>query len=45
MQTSLQWIFAHTSRFAGAVRITAQDGEGFLLVQKGNRSPHTSGIR
>jgi len=35
MQTSLQWIFAHTSRFAGAVRITAQDGEGFLLVQKG----------
>lgn len=35
MQASLQWVFAHTSRFAGAVRITAQDGEGFLLVQKG----------
>lgn len=35
MQASLQWIFAHTSRFAGAVRITAQDGDGFLLVQKG----------
>ncbi|WP_317065487.1 roadblock/LC7 domain-containing protein [Methanoculleus caldifontis] len=35
MQASLQWIFTHTSRFAGAVRITAQDGEGFLLVQKG----------
>lgn len=35
MQAPLQWIFSHTSRFVGAVRITMQDGEGFLLVQKG----------
>ncbi len=35
MQASLRWIFSHTSRFDGAVRITMQDGEGFLLVQKG----------
>ncbi len=35
MQAPLQWIFSHTSRFDGAVRITMQDGEGFLLVRKG----------
>lgn len=35
MQAPLQWVFSHTSRFAGAVRISMQDGEGFLLVQKG----------
>ncbi|MDD2473442.1 MAG: roadblock/LC7 domain-containing protein [Methanoculleus sp.] len=35
MQAPLQWIFSHTSRFFGAVRITMQDGEGFLLVQNG----------
>ncbi len=35
MQAPLQWIFSHTARFVGAVRITMQDGEGFLLVQKG----------
>jgi predicted regulator of Ras-like GTPase activity (Roadblock/LC7/MglB family) len=35
MQAPLQWIFSHTSRFLGAVRITMQDGEGFLLIQKG----------
>jgi hypothetical protein len=35
MQAPIQWIFSHTSRFLGAVRITMQDGEGFLLVRKG----------
>jgi len=35
MQAPLQWIFSHTTRFVGAVRITMQDGEGFLLVHKG----------
>ncbi|MCK9298747.1 roadblock/LC7 domain-containing protein [Methanoculleus sp. YWC-01] len=35
MQAPLQWIFSHTARFAGAVRITMQDGEGVVLVQKG----------
>lgn len=35
MQAPLRWIFSHTSRFLGVVRITMQDGEGFLLVQKG----------
>jgi len=35
MKAPLRWIFSHTSRFVGAVRITMQDGEGFVLVQKG----------
>ncbi|KLK88007.1 hypothetical protein SZ63_08470 [Methanoculleus sediminis] len=35
MQAPLPWIFSHTTRFSGAVRITMQDGEGFVLVQKG----------
>ncbi|MCC7556696.1 MAG: roadblock/LC7 domain-containing protein [Methanoculleus marisnigri] len=35
MQAPLQWIFSHTTRFSGAVRITMQDGKGFMLVQKG----------
>ncbi|KDE55375.1 roadblock/LC7 domain-containing protein [Methanoculleus sp. MH98A] len=35
MQAPLRWIFSHTTRFSGAVRITMQDGEGFVLVQKG----------
>jgi hypothetical protein len=35
MQAPLRWIFSHTARFIGAVRITMQDGEGFVLVHKG----------
>lgn len=35
MQAPLRWIFSHTTRFVGVVRITMQDGEGFLLVHKG----------
>jgi hypothetical protein len=35
MQAPLPWIFSHTTRFSGVVRIRMQDGEGFMLVQKG----------
>jgi len=35
MQAPLRWIFSHTTRFSGMVRITMQDGEGFILVRKG----------
>ncbi|MDD3857661.1 MAG: roadblock/LC7 domain-containing protein [Methanoculleus sp.] len=35
MQAPLPWIFSHTTRFSGLVRIRMQDGEGFVLVQKG----------
>lgn len=35
MEAPLQWIFSHTSRFQGGVRIRMQDAEGFLLVEKG----------
>jgi hypothetical protein len=35
MQAPLAWIFSHTVRFAGIVRITIHDSEGFILVEKG----------
>lgn len=35
MQAPLQWIFTHTVRFVGVVRVVIQDGEGFILIQKG----------
>jgi len=35
MEAPLQWIFSHTARFVGVVRITIQDGEGFILIEKG----------
>ena len=35
MQAPPQWIFSHTVRFIGVVRIVIQDGEGFILVKKG----------
>ena len=35
MQAPPQWIFSHTVRFVGIVRIVIQDGEGFILIRKG----------
>jgi hypothetical protein len=35
MQAPPQWIFTHTIRFVGVVRVVIQDGEGFILIQKG----------
>lgn len=35
MQAPPQWIFSHTLRFVGIVRIVIQDGEGFILINKG----------
>jgi len=35
IEAPLPWIFSHTARFVGVVRITIQDGEGFLLIEKG----------
>ncbi len=35
MQASLQWISTHTVRFIGAVMITIDGGEGFILIKKG----------
>jgi len=35
MQAPPQWIFTHTVRFIGIVRIVIQDGEGFFLIKKG----------
>jgi hypothetical protein len=35
MQAPPQWIFSHTVRFIGVVRIVIQDGEGFILIRKG----------
>jgi hypothetical protein len=35
MQAPPQWIFSHTVRFIGIVRIVIQDGEGFILIKRG----------
>lgn len=35
MQAPLRWVFSRTARFSGVMRIAMQDGEGFVLVQKG----------
>lgn len=35
MQAPPQWIFTHTIRFVGVVRVVIQDGEGFILINKG----------
>jgi hypothetical protein len=35
MQSPPQWIFTHTVRFIGVVRVVIQDGEGFILIKKG----------
>jgi hypothetical protein len=35
MQAPPQWIFTHTTRFIGVVRVVIQDGEGFILIKKG----------
>lgn len=36
MQAPPAWIFSHTARFVGIVRIVIEDGEGFILIQRGN---------
>lgn len=35
MQAPVQWIFTHTVRFLGIVRVVILDGEGFILIRKG----------
>jgi hypothetical protein len=35
MQAPPQWIFTHTVRFVGVVRVVIHDGEGFILIKKG----------
>jgi hypothetical protein len=35
MQAPPEWIFTHTVRFVGIVRVVIQDGEGFILIRKG----------
>jgi hypothetical protein len=35
MQAPPQWIFSHTVRFVGIVRVVIHDGEGFILIKKG----------
>jgi len=35
MQAPPQWIFTHTVRFIGVVRVVIKDGEGFILIRKG----------
>jgi predicted regulator of Ras-like GTPase activity (Roadblock/LC7/MglB family) len=40
MQAPLQWITAHTIRFVGAVMITVPDGQGLILIRKGQPLLH-----
>ena len=40
MQAPLTWISSHTVRFIGVVRVVIQDGEGFILINKGKPLIH-----
>ena len=40
MQAPLTWISSHTVRFIGVVRVVIQDGEGFILINKGKPIIH-----
>jgi hypothetical protein len=35
MQAPLSWIYSHTVRFLGAVRVAVRDGRGFVLIRRG----------
>lgn len=35
MQAPLSWIYSHTVRFLGAVKVSVRDGQGFVLIRKG----------
>ena len=40
MQAPASWIDSHTVRFIGVVRVSIQDGEGFILIKKGKQLFH-----
>ncbi len=40
MQAPPEWVFSHTARFTGVVRVTIRDGSGFTLVRKGRQIAH-----
>jgi predicted regulator of Ras-like GTPase activity (Roadblock/LC7/MglB family) len=35
MQAPLSWIYSHTVRFLGAVKVAVRDGRGFVLIRRG----------
>jgi len=35
MEAPLSWVYSHTARFLGKVRIFVQEGEGFMLIRRG----------
>lgn len=35
MEAPLSWVYAHTARFLGKVRVIVQEGEGFMLIRRG----------
>jgi len=35
MEAPLSWIYSHTIRFLGKVQMFVQDGEGFILIRRG----------
>lgn len=35
MQAPLSWIYSHTVRFLGMVKVAVRDGQGFVLIRKG----------
>jgi hypothetical protein len=35
MEAPLSWVYSHTARFLGKVQIFVQEGEGFILIRRG----------
>jgi hypothetical protein len=35
MQAPLSWVYSHTVRFLGAVKVAVRDGRGFVLIRRG----------
>ncbi|WP_067050075.1 hypothetical protein [Methanofollis ethanolicus] len=36
MQAPLSWVYSHTVRFLGAVKVAVRDGRGFVLIRRGD---------
>src|SRR5512138_1074406 len=40
MQAPPEWVFSHTAKFTGIVRVTIREGSGFSLIRKGRALVH-----
>ncbi len=40
MQAPLSWVYSHTVRFLGAVKVAVRDGRGFVLIRRGDATAY-----